>query len=93
MWPCHSHLLALSMKLMGNYLFEWNDKCQCAFDEMKAMIVHDALCAFPNHNLPFHLYTDKSDYQMGTVIIQEGHPVVYWSQKLNAAQKTLRKCF
>jgi hypothetical protein len=43
---------------------------------MKALIASDTLLA----------YTDASDYQMGAVIRQNGHPVAYWSKKLNSAQ-------
>ena len=47
----------------------------------------DVLCAYPDHNKPFHIYTDSSDYQMGSVIMQNGKPVAFWSKKLNPAQQ------
>ncbi len=42
--------------------------------------------AYPNHNIPFHIYTNASDFQMGTVIIQQKSPFPYWSCKLTDPQ-------
>ena len=86
-WPRRSHLLAPLSELTGKNKFEWNEKCQQAFDQMKFFLSTDVLLAYPNHNLPFEVYTDSSDYQMGAAILQQGRPVAYCSRKLNDTQK------
>jgi hypothetical protein len=48
---------------------------------MKSIMTADVLLAYPNHKLPLKIDTDTADYQMGTVIKQNGVPVAYWSKK------------
>jgi hypothetical protein len=88
MFPKRSHILApLTALATGRGKVQWSDECQKAFDTMKAILAKDAFIRYPDHNKPFHIYCDASDLQLGAVIIQDDHPVAYYSRKLNAAQR------
>ena len=87
MWKRRSHLLAPLSKLTGrNARFEWKEEQQRAFEEIKAAVSKEVLLSFPDYSLPFDLYTDASDKQMGAVLMQGKKTLAFWSRKLNGAQ-------
>jgi RNase H-like domain found in reverse transcriptase len=88
MFPKRAHLLAplTALTKKTDKFFQWLPVHQKAFEETKALIAADVLMHYPDHNLPFHVYTDASDKQLGAVIVQHGYPVACYSCKLNSAQ-------
>ena len=92
MWPHRSHIMTPLTSLTG-HKFVWDDTCQKAFQDIKSIIAQDILLSYPDHNLPFEIHTDASDYQLGSVIKQNKKPVAYFSsRKLNKAQMNYTGC-
>jgi hypothetical protein len=54
---------------------------------VKAAVIKDVLCSFPDYSLPFELYTDASEYEMGAVLMQGTKTLAFWSRKLKPEQK------
>ena len=88
MWKGRSHLLAPLTALTSKTVkWQWTDKEQKAFNEIKKVISRDVLLSYPDFSKPFVIYTDASKVQLGAVITQDGKPIAFYSRKLNSAQR------
>ena len=68
MWPRKSHTLAPLTKL--TYIkrnFKWMEVEQDAFNEIKRILACDTLLTYPDFDETFHIHTDASAFQLGTV--------------------------
>jgi cleavage and polyadenylation specificity factor subunit 1 len=87
MWPKRSEILAPLTELCSKTTkFNWSDRQQKAFEEIKRTVTKETLLAYPDFNQPFVIHTDASDKQLGAVISQNEKPIAFYSRKLSPAQ-------
>ena len=74
-------------KCMKPDLFIWIKAANKAFEEIKSKIVNPPILRLPNFEKVFEVACDASHVGIGTILSQEGHPVTFFSEKLNGAKK------
>ncbi|RDX99309.1 Retrovirus-related Pol polyprotein from transposon 17.6, partial [Mucuna pruriens] len=57
-----------------------------AFQTLKARLSNDPMLALPNFHKSFKLECDMSNVGIRVVLLQEGHPIAFFSAKLKGAQ-------
>ena len=67
--------------------FVWGDKQQQAFEDIKAKLTQAPVLDLPNFEKTFKLECDASRVGVGAVLLQEGHPIAYFSEKLNGPSR------
>ena len=66
--------------------FMWGAAQDIAFDELKKRLITAPLLVLPDFNKQFDIECDASGIGIGGVLMQEGKPIAYFSEKLNGAQ-------
>ncbi|KAF1329540.1 reverse transcriptase, partial [Globisporangium splendens] len=82
----------LTQLLKKDVEWEWSEEHQTAFEEVKRSLREAPVLALPNHDKPFHVVCDASDYAIGCALMQhddEGHErvVSYQSRQLRPAER------
>ncbi|KAL2251721.1 UNVERIFIED_CONTAM: Gag-Pol polyprotein [Sesamum indicum] len=67
--------------------WNWTPQCQVAFNDLKRAMVTDPVLALPDMLKPFMVETDASNFSLGGVLMQDGHPVAFESRKLKDAER------
>ena len=62
--------------------FEWSDKCQNSFEQLKEMLVEAPVLTQPTSGKVYTLYSDASAIGLGCVLMQDGKVVAYASRQL-----------
>lgn len=62
--------------------FSWSPAAQDFFNHLKHALVQALVLALPNFALPFQIQTDASGLGIDAVLLQQSHPIAYFSKKL-----------
>ncbi|XP_042018422.1 uncharacterized protein LOC121766112 [Salvia splendens] len=80
--------------LMGYYrrstkkeAFAWSPAAETAFADLKQAMTSAPVLSLPDFDKPFCIETDASDIGIGAVLIQDKHPIVYFSKKLGPGRR------
>ena len=78
----------LTKLLRKGVLFEWSDKCQNSFEQLKEMLVEAPVLTQPTSGKEYTLYSDASGIGLGCVLMQNEKVVAYASRQLKSHEQT-----
>ena len=84
--------IPLTNLLKKDLAFQWTDRCEQAFADLKSLFSRAVILAFPDVSKPFVVETDASGFALGGILSQEDadgdlRPVAFYSRKFNAAER------
>ena len=62
--------------------FDWDDKCERSFQELKNRLVTAPLLVLPTVGVGFVVFSDASRQGLGYVLMQNGRVITYASRQL-----------
>ena len=75
----------LTEVIKKNVGFKWGEEQEKAFQLLKQQLTNAHLLSLPNFNKTFEIECDASGIGIGAVLMQEGKPIAYFSEKLSGA--------
>ncbi|KAA3484292.1 Retrotransposable element Tf2 [Gossypium australe] len=77
----------MSRLLQKDVKFEWPEKCQKSFEQLKALLTEAPILEQPESGKEFVIFNDTSLNGLGCVLIQEGKVIAYGSRQLKPHEK------
>ena len=79
-------LLTALLKKEG---FRWNDDAAGAFSTLKEAVTSAPVLSLPDFTKQFVVECDASTYGFGAVLVQEGHPIAFFSRPVAPRHRSL----
>ena len=73
---------SLTKLLWKGVKFEWDDKCQSSFEQLKKILVEELVLTQPSSGREYAMYSDASKIGLGYVLMQDGKVVAFASRQL-----------
>ncbi|XP_078433680.1 uncharacterized protein LOC144704972 [Wolffia australiana] len=89
--PGFSGVTAPIMDILKRDTFEWTSDADQAFKLLKKLMTEAPVLKLPDFNKVFEVACDASGVGIGGVFSQQGHPIEYFSEKLNDTRKSQKK--
>ncbi|CAA0826122.1 Uncharacterized mitochondrial protein AtMg00860, partial [Striga hermonthica] len=74
--------LPLSQLTRKSVKFEWTDRCESSFQELKRRLTSVPVLTIPDPSRSFTIFSDASKQGLGCVLMQDGQVVAYASRQL-----------
>nr|GEY02465.1 hypothetical protein [Tanacetum cinerariifolium] len=73
--------------LKKNKAWIWDEECQTELESLNKAFMEEPVLRPPDVTMPLELHTDASDFAIGGVLMQDGHPIAFESRKLNEMER------
>ena len=75
----------LNVIVKKDVVFKWGQDQIQAFETLKEKLTKAPILALPNFAKTFEIEFDSSNIGIGVVLLQEGHPIAYFRDKLKGS--------
>ncbi|XP_019455171.1 PREDICTED: uncharacterized protein LOC109356300 [Lupinus angustifolius] len=75
----------LRVVLRKNVVFHWGERQEEAFNKLKVKLTSAPVLLLPNFAKSFELECNASNISIGAILMQDGHSISYFSEKLSGA--------